>query len=458
MIWQALRDRVQKLTVQALGSQLRLNMTSGVVTTVINSVVLAIAYPLYLHFLGYEKYGVWLVLATILGFAQLGELGIGQAVMKLVAEEHGRGNTKGIQQYVTTALLLLCFSGTFALAVILIFKTQIIAAFNLSDDNAKLVSWLLPYIGFLSIYVFVVQALNATLSGLGRMDLSNYTQSIGRVAAVIVTGILLYSGLGIESLLIGNMLSYVFIHILSLICIWRIAHIRLLRIDNLDVQRGKRIVHFGGAVLAGTVVSMLGSPFNKLMLSRYVGVASIPVYEISYSGAIMVRNLIETGFKALMPEISRISGNMTRQVKDKISQIYRRAMRLIFLVGVPIYGAMLIFAAPLLRIWLGESFIATIPLVLRIMLVATFINLLGVPSYQFLMGMGRIRDIFAARSITWLTSMALVTMVAVKTAHLSATTVSLCLCISWFLSSAYLILRFRSVMLQFEKAVSTIEE
>src|SRR4030042_4868699 len=139
------------------------------------------------------------------------------------------------------------------------------------------------------------------------------------------------------------MLSYVFIHILSLICIWRIAHIRLLRIDNLDVQSGKRIVHFGGAVLAGTVVSMLGSPFNKLILSRYVGVASIPVYEISYSGAIMVRNLIETGFKALMPEISRISGNMTRQVKDKISQIYRRAMRLIFLVGVPIYGAMLIF-------------------------------------------------------------------------------------------------------------------
>ncbi len=57
-------------------SQLRINMASGFVTTVINLIVLAIAYPVYLHFLGYETYGVWLILATVLTFAQLGNLGI----------------------------------------------------------------------------------------------------------------------------------------------------------------------------------------------------------------------------------------------------------------------------------------------------------------------------------------------------------------------------------------------
>ena len=57
-------------------NQLRINMVSGVVATVINVVDLVIAYPLYLHFLGYETYGVWLILATVLTFAQLGNLGI----------------------------------------------------------------------------------------------------------------------------------------------------------------------------------------------------------------------------------------------------------------------------------------------------------------------------------------------------------------------------------------------
>jgi len=51
-----------------LSSQLRINMASGVVTTVINTAVMLISYPIYLHYLGYEKMAVWMVLATVLTF------------------------------------------------------------------------------------------------------------------------------------------------------------------------------------------------------------------------------------------------------------------------------------------------------------------------------------------------------------------------------------------------------
>jgi len=57
-------------------------MASGVVVTVINAVAMMVAFPIYLHFLGYEKYGVWLVLATVLSFAQLGNMGKNKTVKK----------------------------------------------------------------------------------------------------------------------------------------------------------------------------------------------------------------------------------------------------------------------------------------------------------------------------------------------------------------------------------------
>ncbi|MBW8001336.1 MAG: oligosaccharide flippase family protein [Planctomycetes bacterium] len=424
-------------------SQLRINMASGVLCTVINVIAMMVGYPVYLHYLGYEKYGVWLVLATVLSFARLGDLGIGQAITKLVAEEHGRGDIEGIQKYVTTALALLCLSGSVTLMAVLVFKTQIIGVFKLGEENAGMALWLLPYIGVLSIYVFIIQALNATLSGLGRMDLANYIQSIGRIVSVIVATILLHIGHGIESLLIGNILSYVFIHIVSLIYIRRIAHIRFLRIGNLDVQCGKRILHFGSGIFGGTIISMLGSPFHKLMLSRYAGVATIPIYEIAFRGSMQFRGLIEVGFRALMPEISRISANMTKSARDRILQLYRRAMKLILFAGVPMYGAILIFATPLLKIWLREQFVYGIPFAFRLMLVATFVSLLGVPSYYLLLGMGRIRAVFTARCITWLTSMALVTMIAVNKNYLSVPAVCMSLIISWFLSSTYMIWYFR---------------
>jgi len=374
-----------------LRSQLRINMASGVVTTVINTIVMAIGYPIYLHFLGYEKYGVWLVLATVLTFAQLGDLGLSPAIVKLVAEEYGRNDIKGIQRYITTALAMLCISGTVVLLVILVFKTQIVTLFKLSGENARMVSWLLPYIGILSIYVFIVQTLNAVLSGLGRMDLANYIQSVGRVVVVLVAGILLYSGRGIESLLIGSISSYLLIHIASLVYMWRIAPIRLLRMDNLDAQRGRHLLRFGSAMFGSSIMSMLFDPFNKLMLSRYAGISTIPVYDIAYRGSMQVRALIGAGFPALMPEISRIGANMTTYARNRISQLNRRAIKLLFLFGVPLYAGLILLLTPLLKFWLREQFIHELPVAFRIMLIGTFISLFGVPAYFTLLGLGMVR-------------------------------------------------------------------
>ena len=97
--------------------------------------------------------------------------------MKLVTEEYGRGGIERIQGFVTTSLALLCISSGLTLTVILFLKNLIVAVFRLSDDNAMLVSGLLPYIGALTVCVFIVQAINATVSGLGRMDLANYILS-----------------------------------------------------------------------------------------------------------------------------------------------------------------------------------------------------------------------------------------------------------------------------------------
>ena len=430
-------------------SQLRINMASGMVTTVINTVAMVVAYPIYLHFLGYEKYGVWLVLATVLTFAQLGDLGISPAVMKLVAEEYGRGDIKGIQQYVITALALLCVSGIVALIVILVLKNQIVAAFKLSDENTKMVLWLLPYIGVLSIYVLVVQIFEATLSGLGRMDLTNYIQSLGRGVGLTVSGLLLFTGFGVKSLLIGSILSYLVIHIASLVCVWRIAHIRLLLMDNLDTQRGRHLLRFGSAMFGSSLISMLFSPFNKLILSRYAGVSAIPVYEIAFTGSMYVKALIQTGFRALMPEISRIGADMTIQAKNKISQLNSRVMKLIFVFGVPIYAALMVFAPPLLKVWLGERCVETLPGTFRIMLIGTFLSLVGVPAYYTLMGLGRVHHCFLSQVIQGIVNAGVVGVILMFAGTVSIRSIALAVVLAMGVTTFYVILQYLRTMRQF---------
>jgi O-antigen/teichoic acid export membrane protein len=376
-----------------LSSRLRINMASSLATTVVNVAVTGIGYPVYLHFMGYEKYGVWLVLATIISFVQLTNLGIGSAVMKLVAEEHARGNRQGVQGYATTAMAALVTTGLPALLVLICCTDQIIALFNLKDGNAAAAAGLLPYVGALSVYVFVVQVFSATLSGLGRMDLANYTDSAGRILALGISVYLLYSGRGIESLFIGSLISYLLVHALLLYQIGKCGSYRFFAPANLDRTSLKGLLSYGSGLFGSSLVSMLLGPLNKLVLTRWVGVSSVPVYEIAFNGSMQIRSLFEAMFRAISPEVSRLSACNERDALQRVGQIDKRAARIIWTFGAPFWCFVIILAAPLLKTWLGGRFVDTLPPVFRILMVGTYFGLMAVPAFYILMGLGKTKQI-----------------------------------------------------------------
>lgn len=423
---------------QIFASQLRLNVFVGIATTAVNLVVLAVAYPAYLYFLGYETYGVWLILATILGLAQLSNLGINSAIMKLVAEEYGRANTNGIQNYLTTALVILLVSGTILVALIFAFQNQIISVFKLSPQTNAIASRFLPWIAVLSVCTILAQVVNAAVAGLGRMDIANCILSGGKITIVAVSLTLLRLGHGIESLLIGNAASCIFVAGASTIVIRKTINIRLLQAGNLDKKCLKRLLHFGGGVFAGSLIDILLDPFNKLMLSRYAGVSTIPVYEIAFKASMQTRALIQAGLVALVPEVGRIGANMAKYATDRIARINRHAMKLIFLLGTPIYGSIIIILTPLLKFWLREKFVEQLPFAFRIMLFSTFISLLGIPAYYTLLGLGKVRHTLIAHTILAGVS-ALIALLIVLTRHnISVQTVSWAMLIATAASTLYL--------------------
>ena len=53
-----------------LRSQLRRNMAIGALFTAISAAVMAISYSIYLKRLGYEQYGLWLILSTVIAFSK----------------------------------------------------------------------------------------------------------------------------------------------------------------------------------------------------------------------------------------------------------------------------------------------------------------------------------------------------------------------------------------------------
>lgn len=429
-----------------LTSQLRINMATGVATHGVNIIVLAVSYPIYLHYLGYERYGLWLALGAVLALARLSDFGMAQAVTKLVAEELGKGDTQTVQQYVATAILVLSMAGGVAFAIILVFRSQIVSAFKFTGINAEIAMWLLPYIGLLSIYSVAVQALAGTLGGLGRIDLSNYAETGRRIVLILVAVPLLYFGQGLKSLLIASAFSYFAKHVLTLFLIRRMVHFRLMKLSNINRHCFKRLLGIGSGLFGGSVVRMVGMPFNRFMLARFAGVDSLPVFDVAWRGSTQIHQIFGVGLQALMPEVSRTASEMSANSIKRIRSILRRTFSVVLATATPLFLGLFLLAGPLLRVWLGKSFLDVIPPSFRVMLVGTLMSLLAAPAYHFMVGSGRVGNAFAAVCITWIGGIGLVLFYSLHFERLSPFVVCACFCGSWLLSSSFLMWRLHSAL------------
>jgi len=415
-------------------------MASGVVVTVINAVAMMAAYPVYLHFLGYEKYGVWLVLATVLNCgAYFGNLGVSAAITKFVAEGYGRGDVEFIEKHLSNAFIILFVVGLVSLAVIGLFSHQIVDLFRLTDDNRTVGLQLLPYVGALTLYLLMTHVLNAAMTGLGRLDISNYIQSAARVLGVLVTATLLAVGLGVASLVVGCFVTYLAIHLATVVFIGRMMSIRLFRLDRLSLGCIGVLLKFGGQFMSGQLFQILIHPFNKLMLSRYVGVASVPFYEIAYNCAMMLRLFIETGLRALTPEISRLSANRTIEVTERIKLLNRKAMILVLLGALPVYIIAIAMAPVFLTAWLRGSYDELIAPAFRVMAIGSFLSLLGVPADNTVLGLGAVRHCMLARAGQAIVNVAVVIAVMLLARKSLDRSIAYAVTAGWLFWSLYLI-------------------
>lgn len=371
--------------------------SSGVITSVLNIVVLVLSYRLYLQYLGYERFGVWVVLTAVLNLAQLANLGLGPAVTKLVAEHHALGDRLAIQNYYSTACAVVIATGSVITALLTVFRHPIVSTFALPTTHASVAHELLPYVGALTMYLFVGQIASATLAGLGAVDVANYIQAAAKIVMLGASVWMLKLGHGIVSLLIANVLCQVVIHGCATLWIRRLVPLRVLSL-SWDPAVFRRLATFGGAVAGGSVMQMFLGPFNKLIITRYVGLPAVSMFEISFIGALQFRAIIEMGVRAAMPEVSRASAAKTTQGVRRVRELHGVSSRLVVLLGVPLYAAALLFLQPFLKIWLG-SVSPDLVRVASVMLVGSFVSLVGVPAFYTLMGMGRVSKCFIGHTI-----------------------------------------------------------
>jgi O-antigen/teichoic acid export membrane protein len=425
---------------QLLGSQLRRNMAWSSASSAFSAGVLALSYTTYLHLLGYEKYGLWLVLATVVTFSQIGNLGISQGVAKRVASTPVGQRLEASQRFASTATFMVLLTGTLLLLIVQLFKPLILTALHLSGNNANIVATLLPYTSAFSAYLFVFDISNSVLIGLGRLDQSALVQTLVQVLSLIYTTGFLFSGSGVAGVLAGTALAYFTGHLIQAVLIRRLTGGGIYRSSKVSWEAGRSLITIGGWLLGCTLIGLLMSPLNRWVLARYVSLAAIPIYDIPFSSSMRLKNLFDASQRALIAEVGQAVNSP--HPKQRITSLVRRSQKLL-LIAVPAFTIIGLGINPILKLWLGSRYTPEMATTFRVLLPGALLASIGVPAYYALIGLGRTSSIFIATFAQTAANVTLLSILVASHAAITATYVSTCTSIAIAVGSLSLVLEFR---------------
>ena len=369
-------------------SQFRFNLSSGILFAIISTIISIFLARFIIIEIGIELYGLWLLIATVMFVGNIGYECIGDAIVRHVAMAHAKDNKELIQSYFSSGNAIVSVAGVVVILVLFFFNKLIIAFIKIPKHLSAIASDLFVGMGFLLLLFLIIVIINGTLSGIGRIDLTNYNRTIGRCVQFIVTMVLLKIKFGIWSVFWGQAMFQIICLATGIILIKKLTYIRLLTLRGINKRHAVDLLRMSYKLVLGRLVVLGTDPLLKLVLGRYIGLQAVVFFEIGVKVIRLMALPAITAFRAVVPRISRVDIKAKTGVEDMI-RVNKIMSKYIVYAGFPVFLGVFLGSGYILRMWLGSGFDINMQYSLQILSIPYFLHLLANPKLNTLIGLGK---------------------------------------------------------------------
>ena len=368
------------------------NARWSLVQTVVSALTVFFLYKyLYTH-LGPEQLGLWAVVLASVSVGRLAELGFSTTVLRYVSMHLASGDRTRAARILETGLISI--GGPFALVLLLLYPVANVAMrYVVPAGNLAAAREILPY-ALGSLWFGVLGAIaQSALDGCGRMDVKSRILIAGNLLYVPVA-ILMAQSFGIVGLAATQLLQSVLVAILVWIATRRELPALKWAPVNWDKSCFREIIGYAAGLQIGNLLLMLFEPATKIFLSRYFGLNEVAHFEMANQVVSRVRALITSALQAYLPVLSSAAVDIVAARK-----IVAEATIFTVGIGLPIMAGLIISCPIISIIWIGhvQADFIVYGWVLGIgWLIAT----LGMPTYYYCVGAGRVRTIVISTTVT----------------------------------------------------------
>jgi O-antigen/teichoic acid export membrane protein len=319
------------------------------------------------RFLGPEDYGVYSFLMWFLSFAQLFvNLGLGNMVIRFVAEAVGRQDTQGIKLLVGLALWIRILASIVVITVVIIFA-QFWADLFSSPGSA-------PFFIILAVGI-LPNVLNFLLSsifgGFQKYEYAAYVMLVSNPLRALGIIIVCIMGLGIREILYASIFSWILGAFIGLFLLRRLIPLESLLTRPRMTSETKRALKYTMIMTGIFIVGYFQLQRAEIFfLGIYQSTEAVGFYSIAFLLAQNSIGLVLQVFSQVL--VPAVSEQFARGDIERVRAIYSTAARYLMMFGLPLAIGGMALAAPIINLFYGAEYSTAIPMLQILLLPFAF--------------------------------------------------------------------------------------
>jgi O-antigen/teichoic acid export membrane protein len=383
-----------------------LTTLSATVAKVIGALTLLVSVPLTLSYLGPERYGLWMVLISIISVMGFADLGIGNGLMNAVSEANGKDDRALAREYVTSAFfLMLGLAAFFAVAGAVSYPfLPWPRLFNVKSGAVAAEGGR----AFLVLYCWFVVNLplgvvTRAQAGLQRGYSSQLVGAFGNIVSLLALLLVIVSRGDLPWLVLASTFGGLTAIVLNGWILFR-EHPWL--VPSWQAYRGSsahKILKLGLMFFVLQCAVAVGYTSDNIVIAQILGVAAVAVYAVPQKLFSFVSMLVSMGITPLWPAYGEA---IARGDVVWVRRVFVASLRLTLLITVPL-STLLASAGPwILRVTVGKSLHAP-PSLLGVLAMWAVVASVSAPIAMLLNGAGILKVQAVISGVACLTNLAL---------------------------------------------------
>lgn len=421
-----LTDRLATSLPAGRNRRLAAGVATGILTKGVAFTLTLLTVPMTLHYLGPERYGIWVTMISMLAWLSMVDLGIANGLSPMLSAAYGKNRQDLARDYIATAFWSLSAIATLAGTAITLLWDWIDwgLVFNIHEPEMKhqisrAVSLAVCF--FLLNLPFSIN--QRILLAYQQGPTANLWQLLVSLAGVIGIYLVTLTKGGLVFLVLGYSGAQLFISFACSIWLFGWSKPLLRPFTRPKWPEAKQVFSLGGLFIINQIATLLIFQKDIMLITHYLGPAAATPYSVTWQ-MFFYLNAIHI---LISPYLGPSFGEaFARGDQQWMRNAFGRYMRATCIVAVPAIALLTMFHRAVLSAWVGPDLVPVLATVYWMALWSFVLAILG-PMVSLLVGVGRLKQytIFniAAATISLIMSIWLIKILGV-TGVIAATVVS----------------------------------